>query len=266
MTTDAMAALANQHGTALALMESLTPEEWETASDCAGWRVQDVLCHMATVFRQIADPSSMPTPTSDKAEETAELLIADRRDWAPEQVQSEYVEWSEKGMAALAGLQEPPMADVVVPLGDLGSHPLHLLANAIVFDHYCHLRHDILQPGGPIERPPLPEDAASLEATLTWMLAGLPQMCVAQLPALDRPVNLVFDGPGGGSWVLRAGDAGGPIQIEEGSDPAAAATVTSTPHAFVSWGTKRRPWREMGVTVDGDEAYAAGILDAINVI
>ena len=31
-------------------------------------------------------------------------------------------------------------ATTVVPLANLGSHPLHLLANALVFDHYCHLR------------------------------------------------------------------------------------------------------------------------------
>jgi hypothetical protein len=44
------------------------------------------------------------------------------------------------------------------------------------------------------------------------------------------------------------------------------ATVVSTAHDFVSWGTKRRDWRDSGVRVDGDEAYAAQVLDAINVI
>lgn len=267
MTTDAMAALATEHANALALMRSLTPEEWAMPSDCDGWRVQDVFCHMASVFHQIADPGSMPEAGTDKAEEAAEVPIAARRGWTAQQVVDEYVEWSEKGIGALGGLQEPPMAEVVVPLGDLGSHPLHLLANAIVFDHYCHLRHDILQPSGPIDRPPLPEDDAALRATMTWMLAGLPQMCAAALPVVDRPVSLVMEGPGGGRWVLRPpADASSALVIEEGSDASAAATVTSTAHQFVSWGTKRRPWRDSGVRIEGDAAYAATILDAVNVI
>jgi hypothetical protein len=81
-------------------------------------------------------------------------------------------------------------------------------------------------------------------------------------PVVDRPVNLVFDGPGGGTWVLQPG----PLRVDEGASAEAAATVASTAHDFVSWGTKRRDWRAMGVKVEGDEAYAASVLDAFNVI
>jgi hypothetical protein len=34
----------------------------------------------------------------------------------------------------------------------------------------------------------------------------------------------------------------------------------------VCWATTRRPWRSMGVRLDGDEPYAAEILDTFNVI
>ncbi len=37
-------------------------------------------------------------------------------------------------------------------------------------------------------------------------------------------------------------------------------------HAFVQWGTQRRPWKECGVRVEGDAAYAGSVLDAMNVI
>ena len=73
------------------------------------------------------------------------------------------------------------MADTVVPLSDLGEHPLHLLGNAIAFDHYCHLRHDI---GAAVERAAaLPHDPEVLAPTIEWMLAGLPQMCADALAA-----------------------------------------------------------------------------------
>ena len=263
MSKQALAALEVERARAIELAQSLSDEEWATPSDCDGWRVQDVFAHMATVFHQVADPSATPPDASGDAEATAELMLAPLKDLTPEQVLAEYVEWGDKAHAALVGLQEPPMADTVIPLGNLGEHPLHLLANAFVFDHYCHLRHDVLAPGGPIEREPLPQDEASLAATMEWMLAGLPQMCAAPLePLVDRPVNLVFEGPGGGSWVL----VPGPLRVEEGSSPDAVATVTSTPHDFVSWGTQRRDWRESGVTIAGDEAYAGAVLDAFNVI
>jgi hypothetical protein len=267
MSRDAIPALEAERAEAMALIASLSASEWELPSDCAGWRVQDVITHMASVFQQIADPGSMPASTSEDAEENAELGIADRKTWTPAQVSEAYDHWSTVALGALAGLQEPPMADTVVPLGNLGSHPLHLLANALVFDHYCHLRHDLLQPHGPLVRPALPVDDLRLVPTMTWMLAGLPQMCAAGFAGADRAVNLVFEGPGGGSWVLTPAAPVEPfMSVVPGSDPNAAATVTTTAHDFVCWGTDRRDWRVSGVQVTGDADYAARILDAVNVI
>jgi hypothetical protein len=245
---------------ALALGASLSAEEWMAASDCAGWRVKDVFAHMSSVFRQVADPTSAVEGTTDDTEANQELYVAERKDWPPAQVLEEYREWSEKGIAALAGLQEPPTADTVVPLNDLGSHPLHLLANALVFDHYCHLRNDVLAPNGPIERPALPSDDLRVGPTIEWMLAGLPQMCAANLEGkLDPPINLVLTGPGGGDYVLSS--AG----VTSGRDSSAVASVTSTAADFVLWGTQRRPWATY-VEIDGDERAAALVLDAINII
>lgn len=56
------------------------------------------------------------------------------------------------------------------------------------------------------------------------------------------------------------------VAVEEGRVDDVAATVTSSAHDFVSWGTTRRGWREMGVRIDGDEHYGAAVLDAINII
>ena len=99
------------------------------------------------------------------------------------------------------------------------------------------------------------------------MIAGLPQMCADGLvSAVTAPVNLVFDGPGGGSWTIRPAVPGGLCPVVDGPDPAAAATVTSTVHDFVSWGTKRSKWTQSHVSVAGDADVAAAVLDAINVI
>jgi hypothetical protein len=75
-------------------------------------------------------------------------------------------------------------------------------------------------------------------------------------------VNLVFDGSGGGSYLLAPGADG--WTVTEGSDPA-APTVHTTVDEFVSWGTKRSDWRD-SVTGDVDQAGVAAVLDAINII
>jgi hypothetical protein len=216
---------------------------------------------MAAVFQQIADPASIDFGDSGKAEVAAEVPVQARKHWTIDEVVEAYDEWSERGVAALAALQEPPMSDTVVPLSDLGTHPLHLLANAIVFDHYCHLRHDI---GAAVDRAAaLPRDDDALAATLEWMLAGLPQMCADELAAAPAlAVNLKFEGPGGGSFVLAPGDDG--WTVTEGERPD-APTIRTSVHDFVSWGTKRSDWRDV-VSGDVDNPDVASVLDAINVI
>jgi uncharacterized protein (TIGR03083 family) len=266
MTTEAITALDAEQARALELFGSLTPDEWAAPSDCAGWRVQDVATHMGAVFQTIADPGSIEGGTGPDVEANAEVPVDARRDWTSAEVVANYEEWSGKGREALVALQGPGIGTTVVPLANLGSHPLHLLANALVFDHYCHLRWDIAAPNGPVARD-LPQDPAVLAETMAWMLAGLPQMCTAALSVVDRPVALVFDGPGGGDWTLQPpSEVGGLTAVVDGRDDGAAAVVRSTAHEFVCWGTKRRDWRSMDVTIEGDQGYAAQVLDAFNVI
>lgn len=262
MTASTIDALRSESTRARELFGSLTPHEWETASGCSGWRVQDVAQHMASVFHTIADPTSIDGGSSSDAEENAEVPVQARKDWNVDQVIAEYDEWSAKGIDALSGLQMPPMADTVVPLGNLGSHPLRLLANAIVFDHYCHLRHDI---GAAIERAAaLPRDPTALEATVEWMLAGLPQMCSEALAGCTQGINLVFVTEAGDvAYALRPGQPGGLWTVTDGVDQS-QPSATTTAHDFVSWGTKRADWRSAGVHMA--DAAGAETLDAINVI
>jgi uncharacterized protein (TIGR03083 family) len=261
MTAAAIPALESEVNYARELFSTLTPAEWHAASGCDGWRVQDVVQHMAATFQQIVDASSIDMGDSEKVEESAEVPVQARRDWTTDQVLAAYEEWVDKGVAALASLQEPPMAERVVPISDLGSHPLHLLGNAIVFDHYCHLRYDI---GAAVDRAAeLPQDDAALSATIEWMLAGIPQMCTAELAgAPQKAVNLVLEGPGGGTYVVAPGTDG--WTIAEGSDAEAPVVTTST-HDFVSWGTKRSDWSE-STTGDTSNPDVVAVLDAINVI
>lgn len=264
MTEQAIEALHREREELLGVLHSLSDSEWSAPSACPGWRVHDVVAHLATTYRMIVDPSSIPTGGGDDFEADAEIPVAERKAWPHAEVLAEYDEWSTKGIATLALLQQPPAADAVIPLGNLGSHPMHLLADAMAFDHYCHLRNDILRPRGPLDRPAPPDDDLHLAPTVTWLMAGLPQQCAGLLEVLDGPVVLDLAGPGGGQWTLTRLD--GSLAAVPGAAAGASVTVTSTAADFVLWGTKRTDWREHGVSITGDADYAALVLDAVDVI
>ena len=195
------------------------------------------------------------------------LGVATRRALPVTEVLEEYETFSAQAADAFAMLQEPPMADTMLPMGELGTHPMSIMASMFLFDLYCHLRNDILAPIGPIDRPEPPRDAKRLQPTVEWMLAGLPWMSADALAnVLDRPVVLELTGVGGGTWTIAPGDAAseGRAIVTEGAATDASATVASPAHEFVVWGTKRRPWRD-SVTITGDDAYAAQVLDAVKI-
>ena len=43
------------------VLRTLTPEEWERPSGCEGWRVQDLVAHMSSNYKEIVDPSPPPS-------------------------------------------------------------------------------------------------------------------------------------------------------------------------------------------------------------
>jgi hypothetical protein len=165
-------------------------------------------------------------------------------------------------VAALRAMQDEPIASAPVTLSELGTYPLHSLADAFAFDLWCHFYVDLLRPSGAVRRDVPEVEDELLRPGIGWMLTGLPQMCPAASKALDRPLGLYLTGPGGGRWTLQPGD---PHLVVTEGEASAAAVVTSSAVDFVLWGTTRVPWRER-VSVDGDSAYAARVLDEINIV
>jgi uncharacterized protein (TIGR03083 family) len=256
MTQAAVDALRAERDEVLELGRSLTPDEWQAQSDCDGWRVQDVIAHMTLAMYAVVDPSKLPPSDDPDVERDMDVAVETRKDWTPTQVLDEYASVSAQALDAMAGLQNEPLASTIIPMKNLGSHPMHLVPNAFAFDHYTHLRVDILEPTGPIDRPELPRDELRLEPTIDWMLAGLPQMCADALAKVaTAPVRLELSGPGAKSLTI-----GG----DDGDTP--AATIRSSTHDFVVWGTQRRSWRDLDVTLEGDTDLAAAVADNINII
>jgi uncharacterized protein (TIGR03083 family) len=246
----------------LTVVKSLSDDEWNLPSDCDGWAVRDVLGHLACTLHGVVDPAFLPD-MSGGTENAMEPPVAERRTWTIEQVIEEYETYSGQAADAFASLQAPGIGDTELAMGELGTHPMSMLASTFLFDSYTHLRHDLLAPTGPIDRPAPARDEQRLRPTVEWMLAGLPWMCPDLTTIVDRPLVLGISGPGGGTWTIAPGDER--VEVREGADAGAAATVRSGDHDFVVWGTRRRPWRDF-VGVDGDADYAARVLDAVNII
>lgn len=244
------------------VITTLSDDEWAAPSGCEGWSVKDLVAHMSSNYAEMVEPSPPPPePVNLPAERLMDLLVEPRKEWTNAQVCEEYLKYCDGAVAALAALQDPPLADTPVPLADLGTYPMHQYADAFAFDHYCHLRVDLLAPFGPIHRDLPPADAARLAPAIGWMLAGIPQMQPGLVDSLSAPFRLTLTGPGGGSWVLAPVDG----KIDIGSDGDTVAEVTSDGHAFVLWGTVREPWRDH-CTVTGDADVVARFLDALNIV
>ncbi|MFP5372844.1 MAG: maleylpyruvate isomerase family mycothiol-dependent enzyme, partial [Actinomycetes bacterium] len=185
------------------VVQSLGSGEWDRPSRCAGWSVQDLVAHTGSNFRLVAEPPdpSAPAPQVDTAEQLQELLVAQRRGWSSEQVATEFLDFLAPATAAMAAIQEEPLASAPLTLTGLGTYPMHTLADAFAFDLWCHLTVDLLAPGGPVERPRPDATDEVLAPAIGWMLTGLPQMCPAVSKVLDRPLGLRLAGPGGGEWT-----------------------------------------------------------------
>lgn len=252
------------------VITSLSDEEWAAQSGCSAWTVKDLVAHMSSNYKEIVEPSPPPPePVNLPAERLMDLLVEPRKDWSNADVCNEYLQYCDAAVAGLAALQDEPLASTPVPLADLGTYPMHQYADAFAFDHYCHLRVDLLAPFGPIVRTDVPAaDAARLGPAIGWMLAGIPQMQPGLERELTAPITLTLTGPGGGSWRLAADGEAGAITVTPVADGAAAdsvAEVTSDGHAFVIWGTCREPWRQH-CTVTGDVHVASRFLDALNIV
>ena len=248
MTTAAVDALRADHAALAELAGTFSESEWAAPSACEGWAVRDVIGHMTQLFRQVVDPSSLPpADESGSTERTQDRWVEALRDVPVADVLAEYRSLGEQAIVAMEGLQS---MDSPIDLGDLGTHPLHLIANAFSFDHYTHIRVDLLAPTGPIDRPAPPADERHLTAAADWIVAGIPQMSPA---AVTEAIDLVLTGPGG--RTVRLGPDGG----------AALATVTSSIPDLVLWSTGRRSWRDLDVAIGGDADAGARFCDAVHV-
>ena len=263
MSLDRVAAFRKEREDLVAFCRTLSPEEWSTPSRCEGWTMKDVMGHLSAIAHGVFTPWMVKLMTTKNVERNNDADAELRRSWTPEQVLAEYEKWSGRMVKLLAVGQRPPLAKAPFKLGELGVYPMAMVASAAVFDTHVHLHHDMAPALGRTLPPPGPGSVAVINE---WVLAGIPKMCKDQLSFMDRPVTITLDGPGGGSWAVVPSPGGKPGRIAPAPVDGSAATITANAQEIVYWATHRRPWRDQDVKIDGDEAYATRVLDAIRIV
>ena len=265
MSKAGIEALRVCRGQIIELVNSLTPEEWEMQSDCEGWRVKDVIAHLANTCRSVADPDPLAPIVPGDLEATQAVQVESHRSWDSDHVRADYVDMSNQVLQTTMIYQEPRLADTAIAIENAGEYPLHLVADALTFDHYCHLRNDLLAPNGPLDRHSRVSVPVVLEATLNWLFAGLPQMCPEPIrSAVTAPVGMRLSGPGGGEWTLIPATTGDRVRVQSHLSSNAVAVISSSSEEFVMWSTHRRSWREREVRIAGNTDLGASVLDAIH--
>lgn len=266
MSQDAVVALHRIHEHAERVFGAFAPEYWGRASGCAGWRMQDVLAHMSSTMHQAVAPDDVGTPAEPSgAEDRVAAMVAVRSDWSVDRLLDEYHRYREPWLAGLDAMQQEPTASTVTPLADLGDYPLHLLANAFAFDHYCHLWIDMLGVDDPPSDVPEAEHAV-VRPGIDWMIAGLPRMQPDDMRrTVTVPMRLELTGAGSGRWTILPATEDEFVRVIEGEAVEPAVTMISSAHDFVRWATKRDDWRS-SCEIAGDESAATPFLDALDII
>jgi hypothetical protein len=267
MADAALRAFLAERDAVLEVVSPLDAAGWAAPSACAGWSVRDVVTHMGTVA---GGDVARAFARTRRAEDANEIAVRYWDDCGDATVMSRYRSRTDRFARLMRLVRATPAGNLPLPLGDLGTHPVRLLCEALVFDTYCHLRWDLTGPEGPVGAEPPPPSDAVCAATLDWMFAGLPPMCgrdvaSALADADGQSVRLRVTGPGGGDRYLRAG-AGGRVRVARHSAGEAVATIATSSTDFPIWATRRTAWRSSDVDLEGDTELAARCCDAIRII
>lgn len=262
MSLDRVGALRAERDAVVEFCRDLSAEEWASPSRCEGWSVQDVVAHMGAAYHGTFGLWVVKLMRSKDVEAGNDRDAELRRGWSPERVLREYERWSKRFLAIGGLLQAPPMASIPIRLAEVGTYPARMLASALTFDHYLHLRYDL---AGALARPVPPAGSGVLPVVLEWMWAGLPTMSGPALSWLSRSVTITLQGPEGGTWsVVPTGGSG--VKVVDCSVDDAAARITGDSETFPVWGTNREPWREAALKIEGDEDLATRLLDSMRII
>ncbi|MEU0501348.1 maleylpyruvate isomerase family mycothiol-dependent enzyme [Nocardia sp. NPDC005998] len=249
----------------LTVSSGLTEDEWQTPSAAAGWTVHDVVIHAGALLELLQAAVGGEAAPDLGIEAINDAVVAQRRDWDPARTVDNLNKQLAQALPVFSALQEEPMASMQTPMVDLGTYPLHAIADMFTFDMSTHLRYDILAPRGPIAREMPPLDDVRLTPSVSWLLGGIPKMQPTLAGHLSAPLALRLTGPAAREVLISPDADAITVRPLDSAADNAAAMLTSTSEDFLAWSTTRLPWRRL-VSIEGDRKVAAEFLGALNLI
>jgi len=250
----------------LGVLRNLAEEDWEAESGCPGWSVKDLVNHLAATFTVVIDPeNALDGVTAEVSLEAInDVMVFAGSDLTPADALASYESQKDEAIAAVTALQAAELQGATAILGDVGEYELHWFANALCFDHLCHLHADLLSPRGPIKLPAPPIDEARLSPTLDWLIAVIPQWSGAELAkALTAPVDVVLTGITTKRFQLKPNGTD-IVDVALGVSGADACICGDSLEA-ISWLTGRSD-KTLATSVEGNTALATAVLAALKAV
>lgn len=250
----------------VALLRSLSDDDWATPTDLPGWDVRAVAAHLAhieTVLAGLEDDAeqvaSTPGPARTVVGAYTEAGVRARADRSPH----ELVDELEKAAATrLAALREDPPTD---PAGTPDRTPGGvawnwgtLLGNRIldVWMHDQDVRRAVGRPGG--------LDTAAARHTV-GVLTGSFAYCVGKRVAPPDGTTVVLDVTGGHPAHLAVAMRDGRAVSLPADPEVPTVTLRTDLETFVMLGGGRRPPETLPVETAGDRVLARRVLAAMAV-
>jgi len=249
----------------LALLRDLPSNAWDRCTDCPGWRVRDIVAHLADIESQLAgaDAAAVVRAAGDRRELTPDWTgpgVAARREATPAELVAELAEAVDRRATAFE--QHPPDdpggRPPVVP-GGLGWDWVTLLRNRVVdlWVHEQDIRRAVGSPGG-VSSPGAEVAVRTLAAALPYVLGK----------RVAPPAGTVLGIDVTGSVPLRAVlavGADGRARPVDGDPPEGCTWLRTDTETFAVLAAGRRRAADVAVDVTGDHALALRFADALAV-
>jgi uncharacterized protein (TIGR03083 family) len=232
--------LVRQRRRFAAVLSSLSPAQWETPSRCEGWRVQDVVAHLAGVDRfwnLMIESGLAGTPTRFLADfdpkATPASLVDAVRTASPQETLAALLEASGKLCATVESLSH----DGWLAIGEspAGHVTMTTLAHHALWDCWVHER-DVLVPLGMAQD----EQPDEIVASLRYAAALAPMFCLQA--GRDRTGTLAVDVTRPDArFVVTVDDH---VRVTSGDPPPSALVLTGGAVEVLESLSVRAPWRQ----------------------
>ena len=199
--------------------EALPTRSGSLPSACAGWidpRRDGAHGVHAARRRRPRVPARHDAQAPNASMEPA---VAERRSGRSKPSIDEYETYSEQAADVFASVQAAPLSETMLPMGDLGTHPMSILPSTV----------PVRRLHAPAQRHPRAERLHRPPGTAARREAAAPddRMDARRTPVdvrrrrspavVDRPLALILDGPGGGTWTIAARRRRRPGLVTEGA-------------------------------------------------